>query len=130
MNTIILMNGYVYLINLFILYSCYMHALITSGYQIASPLKLWYRGVECAGIIRIFKLFVFLIDQVTIESTPVTGAVVVSIESAGSSGIGGTRPPPSSGLSNATPWVPMRTQLKSTANTGFFSVCASMLKHM
>lgn len=43
--------------------------------------------------------------------------------------IGGGRPPPSSGLSNATPAVPSRTQLKSAANTGFFSVCASKLRH-
>lgn len=61
---------------------------------------------------------------------PSTATTCASDASSGSSGIGGTSPPPSSGLSSATPCVPIRMQLKSTANTGFFSVWASKPKHM
>lgn len=75
-------------------------------------------------------LFFFTTVEPVVGFTAATAAVVPPTwTSAGSWGAGGSRPPPSSGFSNATPKVPIRTQLKSTANTGFFSVCASMLKH-
>lgn len=72
--------------------------------------------------------------SVSASSSAVAAAVAVEAPAAGDvsescGGIGGGKPPPSSGLSNATPAVPSRTQLKSAANTGFFSVCASKLRH-
>lgn len=85
-----------------------------------------YRAVTVGG----FAFFLFFTTTAAVVVGADVAAVVPSTWGTSSSGSGGTgRPPPSSGFSNATPWVPMRTQLKSTANTGSFSVCASMLRH-